>query len=392
MNEQRKIYAKILAITLLGMGLAMTGLYGIVLSMGATPQNLMGRVMESKQALPRIINEPDDLVIMYGSSMVGAGFSPRQFDHYMAEHGKQTKSFNFGFGGLNPFYQDYYSRRIRESFESADRNLKLTIIEFNPFQATQTRWNRTLFTYESYLTMLATDDEIMEIAKDDWARGIRMFTIKYLRGGISAEMITGFFGMELFPPVRPQRFKEDEEVVRRREELGRELSKRFERDYPNYSGADWYYDWQGGGTIPEERSEETLAIFDEYFATLSTDARMQNARARRIITADIEGLNFEPLLVESFIRVVENFKAISDDVEVIMLPRNTKWIHYSPEARQRLNDAIKQIEQATGLKIDDHQSLDIIEPDMFTDASHLNRYQGAVVYTEFLAEKYVERL
>ena len=387
-SQIRKVNAKLLFVIFTGMALSLVILYGSMLLQDATEESIMGRVVQSREALPQVVSEPQDLVMMYGSSMVGAGFSPRQFDRLAAEQGKSVKSFNYGFGGLNPFFQDYLSRRIRDEFEGSDKRLKLAIIEFNPFQATKTRWRRAEFAIDSFLTMLATDEELFEIARQDITRGIRMFTIKYLRAGISAEMVTGYYGMGLFPPQRPQRFEEDEEIAKKRREIGPELSKRFEQDYPDYNGEQWHYGWQGGGTIPEERSEETLDLFYQYYELQNTEARMKNARARRIMTADIEGLNFEPLMIESFIRTVENFKAISDNVKVVMLPRNTKYIQYAPDAEQRLADAVAQIEQATGLKIDNHQSLDVIDPAMFSDASHLNRYQGAVAYTDFLVREY----
>jgi poly-D-alanine transfer protein DltD len=103
-------------------------------------------------------------------------------------------------------------------------------------------------------------------------------------------------------------------------------------------------------------------------------------------------MDFEPLLIESFISIIKNFQQFSDKVEVVMLPRNTKWINYSPEARTRLNKTIAQIEAQTGVTIKDHQELDVITPEMFRDATHLARYFGDVAYTRFLLEQYLDDL
>jgi hypothetical protein len=75
-----------------------------------------------------------------------------------------------------------------------------------------------------------------------------------------------------------------------------------------------------------------------------------------------------------------------------MLPRNTKWITNTPESKTRLADAIKQIEQATGITIRDHQDLDIINPTMFSDTTHLARYRSDVPYTNYLIEQYANDL
>jgi hypothetical protein len=163
----------------------------------------------------------------------------------------------------------------------------------------------------------------------------------------------------------------------------------YNTDFPDMPYNQWSLAWQGGRTIPQDRSAKSLEVYAEYITTQQTAAQMTNFRNRRIRTADVLGLHFEPLLVESFIRIVENFKQFSDKVEVVMLPRNTDWINYSPEAQARLDAAIAQIEKATGLSIRNHQNLKEITPQMFRDATHLARYQGDIAYTQFLVEQYI---
>ena len=141
----------------------------------------------------------------------------------------------------------------------------------------------------------------------------------------------------------------DAQIIADRETFGKELNELFEKEYPDYKGEEWSYTWQGGGTIPEERSAHTLALFDKYYAVTQTDAQMKNDRLSRIRSADIEELHFEPLLVESFIGMVKNFQRFSDQIEVVMLPKNSRYIHYTPQAKVRLAQAIKQIEEATGI-------------------------------------------
>lgn len=384
----RKIYTKTIMTIGLSMAAAMLIIHLILLSMGAQSQGVPGRVNESRDALQQIVREPEDVVMFFGSSMTRAGFSPRKFDADLQKMGKQVTSFNFGFGGLNPYFQDFFSRRIVEEFEESDRRLKLTMIEFNPFQTTTTRWNRARPVLDAFLTLLASDKELFEIARQDITRGVRLFNIKYVRANISAEMITTFFGREIFPPQRRQQFRDDEETVAERRRLGRLLNEQFDKDYPNYVDSEWSYEWRGAGTIPEERSAETLALFDEFYAVSQTDARMKNDRLSRIRSADIEELNFEPLLVEHFINIVKNFQRVSDNLEVIMLPKNSKWIKTSPEAEERLARVIAQIEAATGVTIKNHQSIPEITSDMYRDTTHLSRYRGDIAYTDFLVSQY----
>ena len=128
-----------------------------------------------------MLAEEKGLVMFYGSSMTQAGFSPRQFDKAMAEKGANIKSFNFGFGGLNPYFQDILSRRIMEQFQQKDRHLELAILEFNPFQTTITRHERARSLEDSFLTMLASNQELKELTLADPTRGIRLYNIKEKR-------------------------------------------------------------------------------------------------------------------------------------------------------------------------------------------------------------------
>ncbi len=392
MQSSQKIYAK----TVLALGFCMAAAISLInlvlIANDVNKQGIMARVAEAQAALPKIINEPNDLVMFFGSSMTRAGFSPRQFDKSLALQGKDVTSFNFGFGGLNPYFQDLLSRRIAEKFDQSNRRLKLVMIEFNPFQTTQTRWNRAAPIVDSFTTMLASNSELFEIAKNDITRGARLFNIRYVRNNISAEMITSFYGRAIFPQQRAEEFKDDEEIVAERRRLGKLLNEQFEKEYPDHVDAEWVYSWQGGGTIPEERSPETLAIFEQYYAVAHTDARMKNYRLGRIRSADIEELNFEPLLVEHFINIVKNLQGISDNVEVIMLPKNSKWIHNTPAAKKRLAEVVSQIEKATGVAIKNHQDIPEITPDMYRDATHLARYRGDVPYTNYLIKEFAKHL
>ncbi len=381
------IYGKTLLFIILGMAMALGLIRWFAWMNDAAPTDFLGRVLEAKESLPQIVAEPHDLVMAFGSSMVQAGFSPREFDQWVKERGNDNvKSFNFGFGGLNPFYQDILTRRIKESFDESDRRLKVALIEFNPFQTTITRYNRNRILEDSYLTILGKDHEIWKIFMQDPTRGVRLFNIKYLRNSISAEMVTSFFGGSLREPRKRTALERDQARQERLGEVGEILNKAFEEEYPDYVSSNWSYAWQGGGTIPSERKPETLEVFDEYYELLRDPARLDDARLNRIHTADIIDMHFSEELIVAFIDIVNQFKTFSDHVEVVMLPRNTKWITHSEAGAQRLKEVVKRIEQATGVTIKNHQDLPVINPTMFSDATHLNRYQGAHNYTKYLIE------
>jgi hypothetical protein len=119
---------------------------------------------------------------------------------------------------------------------------------------------------------------------------------------------------------------------------------------------------------------------------------MQLDRLRRINTSDIIDLDFDEDLVVAFIEKVKVFKQISENIEVIMLPKNDDWIENSPEALQRLNAIVARIERESGVRVRDFQKIDAVKNDMFSDTTHLNGLSGREAFTRFLAEEYVHLL
>lgn len=387
-SSDRRIYFRILLAIALGMTAALV-IFRIFAELNdGRPESIMGRVLEAREALPQVVAQPGDLVMVFGSSMVEAGFSPRQFDQEMAAAGRPVTSFNFGFGGLNPYFQDFLSRRIVEAFEAADRRLALTLVEFNPFQTTVTRNERAKAIRDSYLTMLASPRELWKIVLEDPRRGIRLLVIHYLRNDISAEMTTNFLLGHFDPPPPSAEFPLDEAVDKRLNEVLERLGQLFEEEYPDYEGEDWRWAWQGGGTLPEERSEETLRLVEEYYELIRHPHYLARDLRRRIENSDILELNFDEELIQAFIRTVNNFKPVSDRLEVILLPRDTEWVPHTPEVAGRLQSLLERIERETGVPVRNFQDTGQIPPQMFGDVTHLNRYGGAVAFTRLLVETY----
>ena len=268
----------------------------------------------------------------------------------------------------------------------------MALIEFVPFQLTRARWNGAQPVVDSYVAMLATPNEMFDLVLEDPTRGLRILNIHYLRNDVSAEMTTWYFGQGLRTPNPVSQMAEDEENEKLVDELGEKLNEKFEEEYPEYVASNFNYDWQGAGTIPSERSQETLDLFVQYYDALRHPRRIENAKLRRINCCDIEELHFEEVLVESFIRIVQTFQQFSDHTEVVLLPRNTAWIHYTPEAEARMNAVLDRIRTETGATIRNYQEVEGIGPEHFSDASHLSRYGGDVPFTAILADDYLPLL
>lgn len=392
MPGQRRIFLRIFLTILLGMGIAMGLVRAVTEAIGANSQELLGRVLEAQDGLQRLLVEDQgELVMFYGSSMTEAGFSPRWFDQHIAAMGGQVSSWNFGFGGLNPMFQEFLARRIVDDIKRHDRRLKLLLIEFNPFQTTRTRRNLAKAIEEPYMSLLLSNGEIVEKIFEDPASGLRIAEIRYLRDGVSAEAITTYFLAEPFQAPTAAAdigFEEDEAVSARVGEIFDQYFPMFEAEFPEFADCDWCYAWKGGQALRDERSPELNALIAEYYALAQDDYRMATDRQERIDTADIINLDFDEDLVEAFIELVRVFKPVADNIEVVMLPKNDDWIQNPPEALQGLQDVVTRIERETGVRVRDFQKIDAISNEMFSDTTHLNGLDGRETFTRFLAEEY----
>ncbi len=351
---------------------------------------VLDRVLEAKAALPAV-TEQEGVAIFFGSSMMEAAFAPRVFDREMAARGACVRSYNFGFGGLNPVFQEVLARRVRDAFEARGRRLPLAILEFNPFQATEVRWQRAQPVLDAFLAELITSRELWEIGKEDPERGFQLANIVYLRDKVSAEMITHRLGEPLRPGRKKSELAVDREAERRIDELRERLRLLDERDFAARDDREWDLEWQGGESIAEERSSEVLELAQAFYAALRSNRRMDDDRLRRIHTADIEELRFSEELVAAFVRMIGIFQSFADEVDVVLLPRNTDWIEYTPAGRERLQDVLERIERETQAVVRNFQVVDAVIPEMFSDTTHLARYSGDEVFSRFLAEFYSSR-
>jgi hypothetical protein len=396
MPTQRQIFLRIFLTILIGMGAAMGMVRGFTMAMGADAQELLGRVLEGQEGLKRLLVEDDkDLVMVFGSSMTDAGFGPREFDQHIADMGGSVSTWNFGFGGLNPMFQEFLARRFVDDFNAHDRRLKLLLIEFNPFQTTKTRRNRAVAIEEPYMSLLSSPAEIWDRTLEDPASGLRIAEIRWLRDGVSAEAITTYFLSEPFQEPAGELdpgIEEDEAVAERIGEIGEAYFPMFEEEFGEFADCDWCYDWKGGNALRSERSDELNALVAEYYSLVQSDYHMASDRLSRIRTADIEELDFEEDLVVAFIGLVNALAEVSDNIEIIILPKNDDWIKNPPEALQRLHDVVARIERETGVKVRDFQKIDAVTNDMFSDTTHLNGLDGLDAFTRFLAEEYVHLL
>lgn len=357
--------------------------------------SLNARALTMIDYLPEITAQPADrkLVMFFGSSMVEAGFDPLAFDGVMAGEGLAVTSYNYGLGNLNPRFQELLTRRIREAFERDGRRLALALVEFNPFQTTIRRNQTTRMMDEQNIAILSSPGELWRETLEDPSVGTRMFVIRYLRKGYSAELLTTL--PQLIAANTPSGFVESEEyraAQERRNQANREFFARFaEDDYPEPALPGWDPATRGARLDLSLISAETRAALTPLQEASRHPLLMQQDLQRRIVSADILELRFDETLIAAFIEMVRNFQAIAETVEVVLLPRNTEYVIYTPEVRARLEAVKRRIAEETGVVIRDQQLHRLIDGSHFADSTHMNT-GGTELYSRALAADYAEAL
>jgi len=330
-------------------------------------------------------------VMVFGSSMAQYGFLPTLFDREMKAQGAETATFNYGIANLNPVFQEYITRRIREQFEKKGSKLSLTLVELTPFQMTVSRKKESAYTDDQNLAVLASNSELWKKTLADPSTGLRLFEIRYLRRGYSAELISSL--PAIISQVNLYTGLEGYAAAKMRldsAEAGFNMSLAHD-NYPASPLPGWN-PLTGGGPIDTALlSDRTLKALSDYNRAIADPVFMEADLKRRILTSDILDLKLDESLIRAFIRMVKNLQAVSEKTEVFLMPRNKVWVDYAPDVQQKLDMLKQRVTLETGAAVRDFQTVPGIGRQHFRDVTHLNS-EGTEIFTRFIAQQYAEEL
>jgi hypothetical protein len=364
-----------------------------VFKMLADVMDINGRVETQLEYLSEMSTKDKDIskVMVFGSSQTQAGFEPLVFEEALKLQEIEALSYNYGMGNLNPGYQKYITRQIRDVFEREGQKLTLSLVEFTPFQATLVRDSFTKFTRDQNQAMLLTPQDIWDITLEDPTRGILLFNIRYLRNNLSAELFSSI--LSIIGGVLSQSFNPDYSEARN---FQNQMQQNFQDSLgegqfiPDTDG--WHINLRGGRLDKSDFSRQTMDALGAWQKAYQAQAYMMADLTRRVDQADILELGFDEQLIIDFIQMVKDLKAVSEHTEVILLPRNTDWIIYSPEVKAKLQGVLDRIERETGVPVRNFQEDPRITPAQFRDTTHLNFYDGIDIFSKLLADVYSDSL
>ncbi len=160
-------------------------LFNILLELSGFGGRGNNRVFESLDHVGSIASEDVEKqkAMFLGSSVTQVSFSPYEFDRKLGENGIEMRSYNYGFGGLNPKIQEIFSRQFIQNFKDGNdqEKLDLAIIEFNPFQTTVARKRIDAYIEDRNFSILMTGSQILEMVLNEPTRATRLPVIRYLR-------------------------------------------------------------------------------------------------------------------------------------------------------------------------------------------------------------------
>ncbi len=345
------------------------------------------RLNQASEQLPHIADNPaaKKIAIVYGSSLVHAGFSPDIFDSEMEAKGIDLVSYNFGFDGLNPEYQHLYAKRIMDEFQKRGKKIDAVLIEFNPFQATLTRRGHDQSMSDQWYASFCSPAELWDITLTDPQRGTRLLEIRYLRNGLSSELVTTALrlALKLHEPTLPS--TDYAEVLTKRRKLKSRFRRELKKDLGERYRQQWNPAFRGARLSRKYLSDHTIDLYEQLTASLRHPVQLEQDLKKRVEFCDIVKLNFDDGQIDEFINLVRTFKSMSRHVEIILLPQNREWIQNPPETKNRLNQVLDRIKAETQVAIRNYQQTPEISKNHFSDVTHLTRISGSEAFTRILA-------
>ena len=369
--------------------LMVNGLVSFARSQVPSPFSIQ-RIQTSAQALPAALSLPAEdtrpVVYVFGSSLIEFGFSPQRFDAELKDRGVDAVSYNFGFGNSDPHIQERFATRFAEVFRDHPATVDLVVYEFAPFQATRRRAEQSGQLENAAQAVIGDWRNFLDLAREDHEQAVSLFNIKYIRDGVPAEAITSLLSMPLKNLGKNAVPIKDEQTP---------STGALQLDFYRHMHRDWFTDEAPGGWrqmdrggLPVSASDDTMALAAQLMPRLQEPQRMQRALANRIACCDIEDLDIDESMLDSFIAAIRQAQSVSARVDVLLMPQNKDIVQYSEQGKQRLQAALDRIRAETGATIVDFSDADDYGVEWFFDTDHLTLFGGRLRFSEELADYY----
>lgn len=340
-----------------------------------------------------------DTVLVFGSSLVNEGFSPRYFDQ-RAESRLQhdITSYNIGMGNMKPAYQLLLAKRLREAHERNNKRAHLSVIELTPFLLTKRRNAFRPYMNEQVTAVFMSEHELWAQAWEDPDRFARLFSIRHLRDGVSAEAITG--GLRLLlnaaqaqAPVISSLPAEEIARLEEQRQLLTKMRHQIASEQPQTGKSHvWNPATQGSPVDMMDLSPETQALVVTVTEKMRNPNNLKRDLQERVDCCDIIELDFDDSMVEEFIAIVEEFKQFSDHVELVIFPAPPSLIQPSDDTMARQQSVVQRIVNRTGASVRDYQFDSTFDDSHFYDATHLSMDKGRIVFSQRLADDLITQL
>jgi len=351
------------------------------------------RIRSVTESLDYMATTEGNTALFIGSSLVKDGFSPRLFDQAVKEaSGADVTSFNVGMGNMKPTYQKLLVQRMADTYARHQATAQLTLLEFNPFLVTEARQAFRPFMTEQIQAVLMSPQQVTNTLWEDPEQFARLLSIKYLRHGVSAEAITGGIRFlvtqaQAQAPMLQELTQDQLDHIQQLATFRSRLNQYIRQEHPvTYKSHVWNPVTQGGLIDMMDLSDEARELVVTISQQMRHPKAMEMDLQGRIQCCDIENLTFNDKLIKEFLDTVETAKGFSQQVEIVLMPRNRDWVQLSAQGQQRLQQMLAHLAQQSGVAIRNYQDHAALDGNDFYDVTHLSMDQGRPIFSKVLAE------
>jgi len=331
------------------------------------------RLLLAARRLPDIARS--GTAVVFGTSPMQWGFSPTIFDRTMTDGGVSTQTYNLGNFGIGPDLMLIMARRLGDDLQAEGRRMRLGIVEFTPWNATNARRNDFFINAmaAAQRARLVDVGMVVDIARHSLTEASELLTLKAW-GDVPPEAAVIIYNRMVLKPITNL-------GTDRRSRLIRDAGKRAR---VNSQGEAWNLRRRGEVVLRDPAKPED---YDAWLELHQQPEFMKEDLAWRVNSADIHGLHFDDQFIDEYIDLVRELKTFSDHVVVIVAPCHPDARPEDAAARARLDAVLKRIADETAVPIVDlYEAPEFVRYD-FMDNTHVNDSTGKAKMSRLLAER-----
>lgn len=338
------------------------------------------RVQSILDALPEVMKDPAPQVLLTGTSTASMEVSATIFDEAALELGAAVHLYNVGVPAASATGGLLLGRRIREAYTRANRRPAMVIIEFDPTAATRA-WRATINGTQGETGMCAL------IRDREWYRELFTAPAETVNTALFCHVLgtptaaRGQGPVETWLSKEPSWWWGDKRPPPSNEaKLGQQMNRIRSQGFS-----------VGNRGYQQTYPDDKVQVYEQLVKLQQDPAWMKKDVAKLVRRYDAEELRFDERYLADFITSVNEWKAFTTNVHVLVSVSNVEYVKPTPAGAARLAAAIERI-RATGVPVTDLGPFSERFRGRFKDANHLDQVTAVPEYTKLIVAQLADSL